>query len=224
MPSTPKDVEIKARVTPDMKTRVEAVAEERGESTSVIVREALQSYLANKGISVPAKEKSKTSEEPTKYKVGPRKKPSKGASTKKEFRSYLSDIYEASIYCDIPAGWAEDRQTVKPKRTVRLSKAQYQPGIFGLDVRGESMNAAKGKIGPIHAGDTVLLVPFTTACEASGKIVAANIDGRTTLKRMVCPKDGSDCYLRPESTLEEFAGTMHALHEITVLGVVVGKL
>jgi predicted DNA-binding protein len=43
--ATPKQDEIKVRVTQQMKSRVVALAHERGESESVIVREALNAYL-----------------------------------------------------------------------------------------------------------------------------------------------------------------------------------
>lgn len=144
---------------------------------------------------------------------------------RKEKRARLTDKAWVSlgIYGDIPAGYAEDIQSLKPKRKAKLHRSHYRPGMFGLDVTGESMNAAKGRLGPILPSETVLVMPFTTASDAAGKIVAANIDGRTTLKRMVCPED-APCHLQPESTLPEFAGKMHPLDEITVLGVVVGKL
>ncbi len=143
----------------------------------------------------------------------------------KSKRAHLTDKAWVSldIYGDIPAGWADDRQSIEPKRTIKFPRSEFCPGMFGLDVTGDSMNAAKGKLGPIRPGETVLLVPFTTATDAAGKIIAANIDGRTTLKRMVCPK-GKPCHLQPESNAPEFAGAMHPLDEITVLGVVVGKL
>jgi hypothetical protein len=43
---TRKDEELKTRVTAQMKARVIAYAAERGESESVVVREALASYFA----------------------------------------------------------------------------------------------------------------------------------------------------------------------------------
>ena len=45
---TPKDVEIKARVTGAMRDTLEKLAEDRGESLSLIVREAIAEYLARK--------------------------------------------------------------------------------------------------------------------------------------------------------------------------------
>lgn len=46
-----KDVEVKARVTKITRAKLDDIATERGESLSVIVREALNDYLAgNKGV------------------------------------------------------------------------------------------------------------------------------------------------------------------------------
>lgn len=47
--ATPKQEEIKVRVTQQMKARVVALATERGESEAVIVREALNAYLLRDG-------------------------------------------------------------------------------------------------------------------------------------------------------------------------------
>lgn len=213
----PKDVELKARVTADMKREVEKIAEDRGESTSVVVREALSGYLAKQAdVSTPPATSNVVQEQPAK---------TYGKKTGKRKIGHLTDKawVSLSVHSDIPAGHADDIQALKPKRTAKIATSRFRPGMFGLDVTGESMNAAKGRLGSIHPGDTVLVMPFTTASEAAGKIVAANIDGRTTLKRMACPA-GKPCYLQPESTAPEFAGKMHPLDEITVLGVVVGKL
>jgi hypothetical protein len=45
-----KDVEIKARVTRKMRARVEALADARGETLSLVVREAVGEYLAKRGL------------------------------------------------------------------------------------------------------------------------------------------------------------------------------
>ena len=150
--------------------------------------------------------------------------PSKKKPAKSK-RAHLTDQAWVSlgIYGTIPAGWPADGAVRKPKRTVRVPRGKYPSDAFGLDVTGESMNAAKGKLGPILPGETVVLAPFECADKAAGKIVAALIDRRTTLKRLVCPA-GKPCYLQPESSEPEFAGKMHPLEEVTVQGVVIGKL
>ena len=156
----------------------------------------------------------------------PSKQPSSHAkATPKAKRAHLSDIQEVTmaVVANIPAGWAEHQQALKPKRTVQVRKGKYPSDAFGLDVTGDSMNAAIGRFGPVLPGETVVLVPFTFGDEAAGKIVAAQIDGKTTLKRLVCPK-GKPCYLQPESHNPEFAGKMHPLEDLEVQGVVIGKL
>ena len=43
-----KDVEIKARVTRAMRNEIEAIADQKGETMSLVVREAIGEYLAKK--------------------------------------------------------------------------------------------------------------------------------------------------------------------------------
>jgi hypothetical protein len=49
-----KEVEIKARVTAKMRKQLEAIANERGEALSVIVREAVSEYLSKRNLVAPA--------------------------------------------------------------------------------------------------------------------------------------------------------------------------
>ncbi len=44
-PRNPKDAEIKARVSESMKREIEELARDRGEASSLIIREALRAYL-----------------------------------------------------------------------------------------------------------------------------------------------------------------------------------
>ena len=64
-----------------------------------------------------------------------------------------------------------------------------QPESFALRVRGDSMIDAD-----INDGDTVIVEPGTPK---HGDIVAALIDGETTLKRLI--KQGSKVYLKSEN-------------------------
>ena len=162
--------------------------------------------------------KAVVKENASSYKAKPKNSPKRKVS-------HLTDKawVSLSIFGAIPAGWPAEGSARKAKRTVKVPRGKYPSDAFGLDVTGDSMNAAKGRLGPILPGETVVLVPFECGDRAAGKIVAALIDGKTTLKRMVCPKD-ADCYLQPESTNPEFAGRMRPLEEVTVQGVVVGKL
>ena len=45
-----KDVEIKARVTRKMRAEVQSIADQKGETMSLVVREALGEYLARRGL------------------------------------------------------------------------------------------------------------------------------------------------------------------------------
>lgn len=48
MPRSPKPVVIKARVTTEMKEELDSLAEERGESEAIILREAVAEYIAKR--------------------------------------------------------------------------------------------------------------------------------------------------------------------------------
>ena len=134
----------------------------------------------------------------------------------------LRDIREISIFGVIPAGWPDDRSGAKPKRTVKVPAGKYPEGAFGLDVSGESMNAATGQYGPILNGQTVVLLAPDRREPKHGDIVAALCDGRTTLKRLWCrPKP---CKLCAESTAPEFTNDIRPAHDLVIQGVVIGKL
>ena len=89
-------------------------------------------------------------------------------------------ILDIPIYGQIPAGMAE---TVEPETDGMVSidaascGLKKERGVFALKVRGDSMTGAG-----ILPGDIVVL-EFKEA--KSGDIVAALIDGETTLKRYV---------------------------------------
>jgi repressor LexA len=69
------------------------------------------------------------------------------------------------------------------------SSRRRAPEAFALRVRGDSMIDAD-----INDGDTVIIEPGTPK---HGDIVAALIDGETTLKRLI--KQGSKVYLKAEN-------------------------
>ncbi len=83
------------------------------------------------------------------------------------------------IFGAIPAGFAEISDQV-PERTIAFDTASLRVSknacLFGLDVRGDSMTGAG-----ILDGDIVILEQGPEP--ANGDIVAALIDGETTLKR-----------------------------------------
>ena len=72
---------------------------------------------------------------------------------------------------------------------ISASSRRRAPKAFALRVRGDSMIDAD-----INDGDTVIIEPGTPK---HGDIVAALIDGETTLKRLI--KQGSKVYLKAEN-------------------------
>ncbi len=132
------------------------------------------------------------------------------------------DIKEVSlsIYGNLPAGWPQDREaTQQPTRKVKVPAGKYPKGAFGLEVRGDSMNAAKPE--PICDGDVVVLVSPEKREPRSRDIVAALIDGGTTLKRLI--NGDQPAHLVSESTDPSF-GMITPMHDLIIQGVVIGKL
>jgi repressor LexA len=121
-------------------------------------------------------------------------------------------VVEIPIYGEIPAGMATlaeenieghvalDPDSVNASRNAR---------IFALRVRGDSMVGAH-----ILDGDTVILEDRQTA--KNGDIVAALIDGETTLKRYVTERGGP--YLKAENP--KFPNLLPA-RELRIQGVMV---
>ena len=141
----------------------------------------------------------------------------------------MRDIATVSlpIFGQLPAGWPQTRDGVaaqRPARTATVPKGKFPEGAFGLDVRGDSMNAAGPQ--PILDGDTVVLLPPEQRSPRVGDIVAALIDGETCLKRLVRggSRRGTDGHhLRSEST-NPVHGELYPAHDLVIQGVVVGKL
>ena len=127
-----------------------------------------------------------------------------------------------SVFGTIPAGWPDNVHSAKPQHTVLVPKGEFPASAFGLIVHGDSMNNARGKLGSLLDGDTVILVSVERRESKSGDIVAALCDGQTTLKRLRCR--GKECYLHPESTNPVFANDIKPAHDLVIQGVVVGKL
>jgi repressor LexA len=101
-------------------------------------------------------------------------------------------ILDIPIFGQIPAGMAE---TVEPESegTISIDAAssglKKERGVFALKVRGDSMIGAG-----IHDGDLVILENVEPR---NGSIVAALIDGETTLKRYVVSRGNP--YLKAEN-------------------------
>ncbi|MFC7335589.1 transcriptional repressor LexA [Haloferula chungangensis] len=124
------------------------------------------------------------------------------------------EIVDIPIYGDIAAGMAQD---VAPDKEGCLSIDIASLGIrptartFALRVRGDSMINAH-----ICDGDTVIL-EFREP--RRGDVVAALIDGETTLKRYVM--EGRKAYLRAEN--DDYPDLIPA-RELIIQGVMIGLL
>ena len=146
------------------------------------------------------------------------------ASRAKERRARLRDIDTVSlpIFGYLPAGWPQSSEGVRQQhapRRVTVRKGRFPEGAFGLEVRGDSMNAATPE--PIFHGDTVVLVSPEQREPKSGDIVAALIDGETCLKRLA--NGHRPAHLRSESDNPAYRA-IYPLHELVIQGVMVGKL
>ena len=132
------------------------------------------------------------------------------------------DTVSLPIFGNLPAGWPQAREGVaglRADRSVPVRRGQFPEGAFGLEVRGESMNAATPR--PILDGDIVVLLPPEQREPRHGDIVAALVDGETTLKRLV--NKARPAHLRSESHNPAFREIFPA-HDLVIQGVVVGKL
>jgi repressor LexA len=122
------------------------------------------------------------------------------------------DVVEIPVYGAIAAGFAEASMTQNEigriqidARTAGISKVRRS---FALRVRGESMVDAG-----IFDGDTVIVEQMLPN---DGNIVAALIDGETTLKRFV-QKPGCSAYLKAEN--KSFP-SLYPVAELVIQGVV----
>lgn len=103
-------------------------------------------------------------------------------------------VVELPIYGSIPAGRPADRrQEARGCVSIDIETLGTKPSAlaFGLQVEGDSMIGKH-----IAPGDVVIIEP--RANPKNGDVVAALIDGETTLKTLVVR--GSKTYLRAENT------------------------
>ncbi len=144
----------------------------------------------------------------------------------KEKRTLLRDIDTVSlpIFGALPAGWPQTREGVmqrRPIKTLRVPRGRFPEGVFGLEVRGDSMNAARPT--PVFEGDVVVLLSPEQREPQAEDIVAALIDGETCLKRLKVRRRPAGAFLKSEST-NPAHGEIHPAHELVIQGVFVGKL
>lgn len=115
-----------------------------------------------------------------------------GRSWAPKTREVQGYFFNVPVYGTIPAGLPVDNPA-EAGETIRIDPKAFglrtAKGLFALHVRGDSMTGAQ-----IADGDIALL--RQTPAEP-GQIVAALIDGQTTLKRVV--RDGRRTVLRAEN-------------------------
>ena len=128
-----------------------------------------------------------------------------------EIPNEASEVVDIPILGDIAAGYPD---LVEPAGEIgRLQVDIQHAGFnnrrrsFALQVRGDSMVDAE-----IYEGDMVVIEPTEPR---DGDIVAALIDGETTLKRYV-QKSGEPPYLKAEN---KFYPELYPVTELTVQGV-----
>lgn len=133
------------------------------------------------------------------------------APNAKEVQGYL---FTVPVYGTIPAGVPADNPA-QAGETIRLDPAAFKlrtaKGLFALHVRGDSMIDAQ-----IADGDIALL---RAEPARPGQIVAALIDGESTLKRVV--REGRRTFLRAENRLYR---DLIPLESLTIQGVFVGVI
>jgi repressor LexA len=127
----------------------------------------------------------------------------------KEVQGYFFSI---PVFGAIPAGLPRDNQA-ETGETIRIDPQAYglrsAKGLFALNVRGDSMIDAQ-----IADGDIALLKQDEPR---PGQIVAALIDGASTLKRLV--REGRRTFLRAEN--KRYRDLIPA-ESLTIQGVLVG--
>ncbi|MCB1103413.1 MAG: repressor LexA [Opitutaceae bacterium] len=137
-----------------------------------------------------------------------------GRSWAAKVKEVQGHLFTVPLYGTIPAGLPADNAQ-QADETIRIDPATYRlrstRGLFALHVRGDSMIDAQ-----IADGDIALLRQDEPR---PGQIVAALIDGASTLKRMV--REGSRTFLRAENKRYR---DLIPVESLTVQGVFVGLI
>ncbi|MEI6860979.1 MAG: transcriptional repressor LexA [Verrucomicrobiota bacterium] len=137
-----------------------------------------------------------------------------GRSWAAKVKEVQEHLFTIAVYGTIPAGLPADNAQ-QAYESIRVDPAAFRlrsaRGLFALHVRGDSMIDAQ-----IADGDIALLRQEEAR---PGQIVAALIDGATTLKRMV--REGRRIFLRAEN---QRYPDLIPRETLTVQGVFVGLI
>lgn len=137
-----------------------------------------------------------------------------GRSWAAKVKEVQEHLFTIPVYGTIPAGLPADNAQ-QADETIRVDPAAFRlrsaRGLFALHVRGDSMIDAQ-----IADGDIALLRQDEPR---PGQIVAALIDGASTLKRMV--REGRRTFLRAEN--KRYRDLIPA-ESLTIQGVFVGVI
>jgi repressor LexA len=137
-----------------------------------------------------------------------------GRSWAAKVKEVQEHLFTIPVYGTIPAGLPA-ANAANADETIRLDPAAFKlrsaKGLFALHVRGDSMIDAQ-----IADGDIALLKQDEPR---PGQIVAALIDGASTLKRLV--REGRRTFLRAENKLYR---DLIPAESLTIQGVFVGVI
>lgn len=137
-----------------------------------------------------------------------------GRSWAAKIKEVQEQLFTVPVYGTIPAGLPVDN-VAEAGETLRLDPTLFRlrsaRGLFALHVRGDSMIDAQ-----IADGDIALLRQEEAR---PGQIVAALIDGSSTLKRLV--RSGRQTFLRAENPRYR---DLIPLESLTLQGVLVGVI
>lgn len=133
--------------------------------------------------------------------------------TDDEAPSHSMEVVDIPLYGSIPAGYPDGIESGgeigRLQIDIETAGLRRSRRSFALKVRGDSMINAG-----IYDGDIVIVEPGMPENE---QVVAALIDGETTLKRFINPGQGKSPYLKAENP--DYP-ELHPVQELVIQGVV----